>query len=242
MILNFIPKQQKKLRHKWPEIQAHRGYHKTARENTLDAFTATVKKQIPAIEFDVRVSTDFVLVVFHDRNLKRFFKSRRLVLSLTAEELWSKYQIPTLERVIQEYSSDLKFNIEVKCEPNIKSVEATITALKKFFSAPKNKKLHSKVIVSSFNYFILFWLRTNYPEITRALLISPQMRMRLVAGFWLTRPHWVHWPEKRMTAKLCAHLHKLGYKVAVWTVQSKKRMNELTKMKVDSLICDPQCF
>ncbi|OHE85704.1 MAG: hypothetical protein A2579_08085 [Lysobacterales bacterium RIFOXYD1_FULL_69_11] len=52
-------------------ITAHRGASMVAPENTLAAFQAAIDAGADAIEFDVRLSSDGAVVVFHDSDLRR---------------------------------------------------------------------------------------------------------------------------------------------------------------------------
>lgn len=54
-----------------PEWQAHRGYWKEgAPQNTLESLKAARAAGAPMAEFDVRVTKDRVVVLFHDANLE----------------------------------------------------------------------------------------------------------------------------------------------------------------------------
>ncbi|EAW11732.1 glycerophosphodiester phosphodiesterase [Aspergillus clavatus NRRL 1] len=78
-----------------PQVIAHRG--KTADpshphlshlpENTLEAFTAAATHGADALETDLRISKDGVLVLCHDRSLERCFGVKRFVDECTWAEL-----------------------------------------------------------------------------------------------------------------------------------------------------------
>ena len=50
-------------------VLAHRGHHRDAAENSLEAFEAAVALGVDGIETDVRLTADGVLVLHHDRTL-----------------------------------------------------------------------------------------------------------------------------------------------------------------------------
>ena len=54
-----------------PIIFAHRGASAHAPENTLAAFELAVKQGAPAIEFDVKLTSDRQVVIIHDQTLNR---------------------------------------------------------------------------------------------------------------------------------------------------------------------------
>jgi glycerophosphoryl diester phosphodiesterase len=116
---------------KWPQplpsqkmlrgckIVSHRGEHDnvTVLENTLKAFDAVLKKAIWGIEFDIRWTKDLHPVVFHDKDLRRIFKSNLVVGSTTREELKKFFpEIPTLEEVVKRYGKKMHLMVELKEE------------------------------------------------------------------------------------------------------------------------------
>jgi glycerophosphoryl diester phosphodiesterase len=58
-----------------PIIFAHRGASAHAPENTLAAFELAVKQGAPAIEFDVKLTSDRQVIIFHDLTLNTVRKS-----------------------------------------------------------------------------------------------------------------------------------------------------------------------
>ena len=70
-----------------PFFIAHRGCQSLAPENTLASFVCAARLGLQAIETDVRLSKDGVLVCSHDASLKRMFGVKRKVSEMTAEEM-----------------------------------------------------------------------------------------------------------------------------------------------------------
>src|SRR4051812_18631990 len=58
-------------RRKVTDVICHRGSSEHAHENTLEAFRATFELGADGNEFDIRLTRDGVLVVFHDDMLDR---------------------------------------------------------------------------------------------------------------------------------------------------------------------------
>ena len=61
-------------------VTAHRGAALVAPENTLAAFQAAIEAGADAIEFDVRLSADGAVVVFHDSDFRRIAGDPREVV------------------------------------------------------------------------------------------------------------------------------------------------------------------
>src|SRR5439155_26759104 len=74
-------------RRKGPGIICHRGASEHAMENTLEAFRATFLLGGDGNEFDIRTTSDGVLVVFHDDMLDRHLEAYGDVGDYTWAEL-----------------------------------------------------------------------------------------------------------------------------------------------------------
>ncbi|HEM3726246.1 TPA: hypothetical protein U1D16_001659 [Streptococcus suis] len=103
---------------------AHRGFHDNAGpapENSLLAIQLAVEKGY-GIEFDIRLSKDGQLVVFHDETLKRTSGIDRNIEELTYEELLayslfnSQERIPLLSQVLSEVAGRVPLIVELKSE------------------------------------------------------------------------------------------------------------------------------
>ena len=92
-------------------IMSHRGNHRSAPENTIPAYMSAVEMGSDFIEVDVRLSIDNKWVVYHDRVIQTRNGERRVLSSMTFNEIRSmkisgrEYNmpdqtIPTLEEVL----------------------------------------------------------------------------------------------------------------------------------------------
>src|SRR5262245_57346473 len=99
-------------RRKGTDIICHRGASEHAHENTLEAFRATFELGGDGNEFDIRVTKDGVLVVFHDDMLDRLLEAHGDVSEYTWQELrrfrfrspgrfGAQCRIPTLVEVFE---------------------------------------------------------------------------------------------------------------------------------------------
>lgn len=89
---------------------AHRGDAKKKElENTLEAFKNAINNpKFSGFECDVRTSKDGVFVIHHD-----IFIDKRLINSITYNELKEKYHIPSLEEVLK-LKTDKLILVEIK--------------------------------------------------------------------------------------------------------------------------------
>ena len=90
------------------KIIAHRGVfnNKDIPENSLKSFREAVKLNYD-VEFDIHLTKDNILVVFHDDNLKRMTGSDKNIQDCTYDEikdlklLNTNEHIPTLDEVLK---------------------------------------------------------------------------------------------------------------------------------------------
>jgi glycerophosphoryl diester phosphodiesterase len=112
-----------------PWVVAHRGASEACPENTLAAIRAAAAMPgVRAIEFDVQLSRDEVVVVAHDETLERLNGDVRAIRDLTWDELqqvdagsWKNpafagERIPRLEEVLESVDGPALF-IEIKVHP-----------------------------------------------------------------------------------------------------------------------------
>jgi glycerophosphoryl diester phosphodiesterase len=93
---------------------AHRGDHRKAVENTIEAFLAAMAKpSCDGLEFDVRESLDGVPVLLHDETLQRVQGRPEAVVDLTAAEL-EAIGVPTLAAVLAAVPRRAFLDIELK--------------------------------------------------------------------------------------------------------------------------------
>jgi len=174
-----------------PLIIAHRGASALAPENTLAAFRRAIADGADGVEFDVRLSKDGEVVVFHDATLRRLSNRKNLVSSLDAAELekidvgswfnrrkinpsnedFSGETIPTL-RGLLEFLKDFKglIYIELKCR------EADTERLAKAVcEAISGSPLRPQMIVKSFQLETIPQIRRFCPEVTTAALFAPKI-------------------------------------------------------------------
>jgi glycerophosphoryl diester phosphodiesterase len=118
-------------------ILAHRGYHASAPENTLEAFRQAIAMKADGIETDVRLDSQGLPILFHDR----LAPDGRPVGDLTQAQLSGLvgYPVPSLAEALQ-CSDRLLWNLEIK-EP--RAVGPAIKTVKPFLPS-------HRVLITSF--------------------------------------------------------------------------------------------
>lgn len=168
-------------------VIAHRGNRAHAPENTLESLRQAVALGVDAVEFDLRVSRDGVLVVMHDPTLERTTNGSGPVALRTAAELGSLdagagftrdegrtfpwrgrgVTVPTFDEVIESLPGELPCIIELK----------TTTATAPVKAAIRRHGIAHRVIVAGFDPEATrplrgagFALGASTPDVARLLL------------------------------------------------------------------------
>jgi Glycerophosphoryl diester phosphodiesterase len=142
---------------------AHRGLFDTANgipENSLAAFENAVKHGY-GIELDVQLTKDEVVVVCHDRNLKRLFGMEGDIKSLNYVDVAF---LPTLEQALKTVGGKTPLIVELKSYNRIYLLAAKVRDILKGY--------RGAYCVESFDAKIVRWFRLNAPDTIRGQLVS----------------------------------------------------------------------
>ena len=159
------------------KIISHRGIYdnKKIYENTLDAFNIAIMKGY-IIEFDIHLTKDNKIVVFHDDNLNRLINKNIIVENSNYQELNQQdiFHIPLLEEVLKLVDGKVPLLIEIKQLNNVgKFEERLMNILNKYKGA---------YAIQSFNPKVLLWFKKHYPSILRGQLSCSFKRKKGRAG------------------------------------------------------------
>ena len=186
---------------------AHRGLWNgtDAPENSLEAFDRAAAAGF-AIELDIQLSKDGVVMVFHDSTLARMCGREGLVCEHTADELGamrlgnSESHIPTFAEVLATVAGRVPLLVELKGENfSTDLVPAALAVLKDYKGA---------WCMESFNPLLLRAVRKHAPDAVRGLLVTNLIKDKnkgnkvrnfalgaLLLNF-LCRPHFIAWNQK----------------------------------------------
>lgn len=217
-----------------PPIQVHRGYcGQGARENTLAAFRAARQLGFEMVELDVRLSRDHVAVVVHDADLQRICGRSQRVLDLSAAELWQIAEIPTLEQALTDSEAPLKFNIEIKDDPQTRGRIETVVA-----EIVQKSRFEHRILFSSFNPFRLRRMWQLCPEIPRGYLLTQHRRWNPIWLVRFTGAHLLHLDSKIASEEFLLKLRTRQIPFAVWTVNDTASAKRFCGAGAVSLITD----
>ncbi len=223
-----------------PRFQAHRGFWRGgAQENTLAAFRAARSEGAQMTELDVQLSLDLVPVVFHDKDLLRLRELKKDVRELTAAELKTVADVPSLQEVLLDPLVPGFLNIELKSAETINAeLEHAVAQVIEMTASQE------RILFSSFNPLSLRRISRFLPNVPRALLVTeendPKNKIYLKKMFFgaMARAHLIHPDQQMVTPKRLRSWKLRGLKVVVWTVNDPVRLQELQALPIDGIISD----
>lgn len=200
-----------------PLLLGHRGARDSRQfpENTLESFELCMEHGCDGFEFDVRRSADGVPVICHDPT------TRGLQIDST---LSAQLALPTLEDVLQRFSTRAFLDIELKVEGLERQLIAALGAY----------PLRKGFVVSSFSPTVLGAVSKLDESIPLGFIFDQQAQAE-AAGFpfaWMI-PHFT------LTSRaLAEEIHESGNKIMTWTVNRADEMNKFADYGMDAIISD----
>lgn len=220
---------------------AHRGLfdnQSEAPENSLAAFRKAVEAGY-GIEFDVQLSKDNKLVVFHDDTLQRMCGVPGNVWDYTLEELKQMYllqseeRIPTFEDVLQVIDGQVPLIIEYKLDRvQTRVCELADRVLSEYRGA---------YCIECFHPLALLWYRKHQPKVLRGQLCEEHFRnerfkgkpvfviMSYLLTNFVTRPDFIAYNylhAYNISRRVCRWLGGLS---VAYTVKSKEAYEQAGK-------------
>ena len=234
------------LDHPGPIPFAHRGGAEVHPENTMEAFAAAVALGYRYLETDVHVTTDGVLVAFHDERLDRVTDRQGLVADLPWSEVKAarvagREPIVAFEDLLATFP-EARINVDPKHDA---AVPALIRVL-------RDKRVAERLCIGSFS-------DRRVAEIRRAIgpaactALAPWEVSTLRLGSWGIRPllgrlrrrpgRCVQIPIRGngvtlVEPRLVEAAHDLNLPVHVWTINDGIEMSRLLDLGVDGIFSD----
>jgi len=208
---------------------AHRGLHGDGRpENSLSAFSEAVKNGV-GIELDLQLSSDGIVMVFHDDTLERMTGIDRKLSETDSEFLkevsflGSCERIPSLTEVLQLVDGKVPLLIELK------GTTLNSNLCKKASEILKN--YHGPFCVESFNPFLIHSMKRYLPQVPYGQLYTflftkdnrtfRNLLLSYMAFNFLSRPDFIAYQKNdrnRLPVRITTNFFKA--KKFVWTVNS----------------------
>lgn len=223
-------------------IIAHRGIHdnKEIPENSMKAFKLAFDKKYN-IEFDIHVTKDSKLVIFHDDNLERMTGVDKNIEDLTLDEisklrlLDTNERIPEFKDLLDLVSGKVLLDIEIKSTKKVKLVcKLVLEELENY---------NGEILLKSFNPFIVKELKKN-SNYKVGLLITKKSPNKILNLFvntgliYLFKFDFIAINKKMFNDKFYKKYSK-KYPIYVWTLKGVEDTKKYIKKYGNiNLICN----
>ena len=243
---------------------AHRGGSGLAPENTLAAFRNALTLPVDAVELDVQMSRDGQALVFHDATVERLTDGQGNILDLdygylrtlnAAEHFpggWPEAQyIPTLREVLDVVRGRLQVYIEIKASYQNGVYGRYPQIAKAVVQELRATNMLKEVVIISFDWAMLHEIRLLEDRLQTAAVVSKenwegfdeQAIEKLLTEVAKLGVSSLSFDHRLFTEDLLAQVHRRGFKLSLWTVNTLEVLQQLAVAGVDSLTTDrPDLF
>jgi len=241
-------------------VHGHRGARAVRPENTIPAFQYAIRIGVDALEMDMAVTRDNIIVISHDPVLEPPVchgpKDSAVIHQLTLKQVkqWDcggpnphfpsqkgipGTRMPTLDEVFAlAGQGTFDYNIETKSFPDqpqyTPSPEVFVQmVLKKV----RQYRLEKRVILQSFDFRTLHAMKILAPQIRLSALTDADQRafveIAREAEADIISPNF-----KLVTPEKVAAAHAAGIQVVPWTVNTPQEWDLMIAAQVDAIITD----
>lgn len=219
------------------KLQCHRGYWVDGlQQNTLASIQKAHEMGFEMSEFDVRITKDERVILFHDD-----FIGSKKVSEMTLAEVETYQKVDHFESVLLWFVQTKKYflNVEIKSKFIFNR-----TLEKKVLDLILKYKLEDRILISSFNPLSLNFFRRQYPQILRALLLTygnqsgNNFLIKSQLLNILAQPHFLHFEEAYWTEKTFKRLIRLGVPIVLWTCNDLEKVKKYFLQGIYGVISD----
>jgi glycerophosphoryl diester phosphodiesterase len=242
-------------------VHGHRGARSLRPENTLPAFEYAIAQGVGALELDLAVTKDGILVVSHDPEMRAPVctgpRDRVAIHELTLAEVkqWDcgakqnplfptqqtvpGTKMPTLDEVLAlAPKGKFLFNIETKISAQHPELSVPPEEFSKLvLAAIRKHRVESRVVLQSFDFRTLHAMKKLAPEIRLCALYTgtPKSFVEIgrEAGAQIVAPEF-----KLVTPVEVKAAHAAGFEVLPWTPNKAEDWGRLVDAGVDGIISD----
>jgi glycerophosphoryl diester phosphodiesterase len=214
------------------KIIGHRGAKGLAPENTVASLLKAIEHQVDAIEFDLRVTKDGVVILQHDPKLTDPAGNHLVVAAHNFAELQAhKPDLTTFEEAIRQVDKKVPLIIEVKPGVNTAPIVMSLNKLS------KDDLLAKDYVLASFSGQILEELHVALPEVPKVVIerwssIRATYRARKVNSKRLHMGRrWLWWGFIR-------HMKKRGWEIYPYTINNVRQARRWQKAGIAGIITD----
>jgi glycerophosphoryl diester phosphodiesterase len=215
------------------KVFAHRGASGHEPENTLLAIDAALQMKVDAIEIDIHL-VDEQLIVIHDRWLHHTTNgqgriSDKGLAEIRALDAGKGQQVPLLWEVLERVGASCELNIELK---SARTVEPLLAMLNEAIA--KLGCQQQQFLISSFNHHLLAEIKSQDPD-WRVGALTASLPIDYAKFGQKLGAYSVHICMDLVNQAFVKDAHKRGMKVYVYTVDQDDDINDLIAIGVDGI-------
>jgi glycerophosphoryl diester phosphodiesterase len=214
---------------------AHRGFSGKYPDNSMLAYEKAIEAGAEMIEIDVHRTKDNQIVIHHDAQLLKNTGKKGSIVELTYEEILT-YNLPKNQKIpLLSQLLDLLKPTPVKLNIEIKAFECEELILQ----LVKEREISDQIVYSSFLAPTLMELHDLDPSAVLCSLsgsFKPKHLENYINQAKLTHSKYMNMHYKTLTPEAIEAVHKAGYEIMAWTVNSPREMKRLMKLGVESII------
>ena len=226
-------------------LYAHRGANFLYPENSLEAFKEAVKLGVNALELDVHITKDNVVVVFHDADGLRMAGEKAKIKDCSFLEIqkWRlgekrNYKIPTFQEIIEQFPN-LPLNVDIK-DHDFEKVACVVETVRRNGAQARvrltseDSRIISKVKSLGYTgplgmglrdilavYFLPKW------KLRKKGLEGRAIQIPLRASFF-----------NLASSRFINKCHELGIRVDYWVVNDQQTADHLYSLGADGVMTD----
>ena len=204
-----------------PLLFGHRGSPTKRTENTIPSFEKAIEQGVDGLEFDIRLTKDKKIIIFHDKDLKRLAGEDKKIQHLTGKQLQEinleqNEKIPLLNEIVPLIEKVNVVNIEIKSDGLFQG-HSIVTPLIQFLD---KQQIDNKCIISSFNPLIILQLKLR--------------RKKTIIGYLYNRNQTLHqwnnlvWMIRIRPDNLHIHYSLLDLWIVSWARGKGMKINSYT--------------
>ena len=205
---------------------AHRGLHnnKDIIENTIESFELAIKNNF-LIEFDIVLSKDGEVMVFHDYDLNRLAGSNKLINSCTANELSNiklletNSVISSIDEVLYKINGKVPILIEIK-ESFHPDIEERLFEIIRSYEG--------EIAIQSFDKKSIIWFKNNAP-FYKLGLISNNLELT-VEEISKLGVDFLAFNINILDSDIVKNLKDLKFHILTWTVDTAEKYKKSQKL------------
>jgi glycerophosphoryl diester phosphodiesterase len=219
-------------------VVAHRGAWKNtgAPQNSMASLKAAIDLGCAGSEFDIHMTADSVLVIYHDADYFGIPIQKENYSMLAIKKLANGESIPLLEDFIKTGMQQKQTKLVLEIKPSVKGKEWALATTRKVVQLVQQMQAQRWSVYISFDYEILLEILRLDPK-AHVQYLKGDKSPETLKEDGITGLDY-HFSTYDANVDYIERAKKLGMLLNAWTVNTKERMDSLLNKKFDFITTD----